>query len=360
VTISFGRGARQRRTFPTLEKAKAFRVQAKAQKQRARVRDHALTLREAAEQYLAGARAGSIAGRGGTHYRPSVIRGYEQVLNLHVLPDLGGRRLADITPIDLQEMVERLRGRGLSASTIRNATTPLRAIYRRAVALGLAADNPTRAITLPSGAVKRAHGGDPASAARMIAALAEGDQPIWATAFYAGLRLGELRALQWRDIDLEKDILHVRRSWDQKEGEIEPKSAAGRREVPILAVLRPHLEVQRDRCDWSDEPIGLVFGATPRRPFSYVGLYRHSQKAWEAAGLPRVTPHQARHSFASFLIAAGADAKTLTTLMGHGSARMSLDVYGHLFDGAVAQTAAQVNAWIATAARGQDASGGRV
>jgi hypothetical protein len=101
VTISHGRGHRQCRTFPTLEKAKAFRVQAKAQKERARVRDHALTLREASEQYLAGARAGSIAGRGGTRYRPSVIRGYEQVLNLHVLPDLGGRRLADISPIDL-------------------------------------------------------------------------------------------------------------------------------------------------------------------------------------------------------------------------------------------------------------------
>ena len=115
------------------------------------------------------------------------------------------------------------------------------------------------------------------------------------------LRLGELRALQWRDVDLEKNILHVRRSWDQKEGEIEPKSEAGRREVPILSVLRPYLEAQRDRCAWSEEAIGLVFGATPHRPFSYVGLYRHSQKAWEVAGLPRVTPHQARHSFASFL-----------------------------------------------------------
>lgn len=53
------------------------------------------TEREAAEQYLAGARAGSIAGRGGTRYRPSVIRGYRQVMNLHVLPDVGGRPLAE-------------------------------------------------------------------------------------------------------------------------------------------------------------------------------------------------------------------------------------------------------------------------
>ena len=119
---------------------------------------------------------------------------------------------------------------------------------------------------------------------------------------------------------------------------------AGLRDVPILALLRPYLEAQRARCEWSNDPAGLVLGKTPRTPFGPLAFADRSTKRWESAGLPRVTPHQARHSFASFLIAAGADVKTLTTLMGHGSARMSLDTYGHLFDGAVAETALRVDA----------------
>jgi integrase len=350
AVVSFGRGEQRRtKTFATLEQAKTFRVQIATHKQRLPLRARSLTLRQAAEDFLAGARSGSIVTRGGARYRPSVIRSYEQVLWRHVLPDLGGRRLADISTIDLQALVERLRGRGLSPSTIRNATTPIRAIYRRAVQLGMAPENPTRSVTLPSGSVRRAHAGDPASAARMIGALEERDQPVFALAFYAGLRLGELRALRWGDVDHVAGVIHVRRSWDPKAGEIPPKSFAGTRDVPILALLTPYLEAERARSSWSSDPTGLVLGSSAHTPFGYGALYRRSAKAWSAAGLTRVTPHQARHSFASFLIAAGADVKTLTALMGHGSARMSIDTYGHLFDGAIAETAGRVNAWLEAA-----------
>ena len=76
----------------------------------------------------------------------------------------------------------------------------------------------------------------------------EEDQCAWAIAFYAGLRLGELRALRWEDIDETIGLIHVQRSWDATEGEIETKSFAGRRDVPIIAALRPFLIAQRARC----------------------------------------------------------------------------------------------------------------
>jgi integrase len=52
---------------------------------------------------------------------------------------------------------------------------------------------------------------------------------LWATAFYAGLRRGELRALRWTDVDLAAGVIRVEQSWDVKEGVIEPKSTTGRR-----------------------------------------------------------------------------------------------------------------------------------
>lgn len=71
-----------------------------------------------------------------------------------------------------------------------------------------------------------------------IAAALEGDQAIWATALYAGLRLGELQALRVEDVDLAAGVVRVERGWDPVEGEIQLKSEAGRRKVPIAAVLR--------------------------------------------------------------------------------------------------------------------------
>lgn len=75
-------------------------------------------------------------------------------------------------------------------------------------------------------------------AATLLAVLPADDRAVWATAFYAGLRRGELHALRVRDIDLDADRIAVECGWDQVEGVIEPKSRAGWRSVPMLGILR--------------------------------------------------------------------------------------------------------------------------
>ncbi len=130
----------------------------------------------------------------------------------------------------------------LAASTIRNTMNPLRAIYRHAVRRELVAVNPTREVDLPAARGRRERIATAAEAARLIAALPDSDRPIWATALYAGLRRGELRALRASDIDLGRVEITVQRSWDQYEGPISPKSKAGVRTVPILGVLRDQLD----------------------------------------------------------------------------------------------------------------------
>ncbi len=105
----------------------------------------------------------------------------------------------------------------------------------------------------------------PSEAAALIAALPARDRAVWATAMYAGLRRGELMALRSAEVDLAAGIIRVERSWDVKEGVIAPKSAVGRRNVPIAAVLRDHLLEHRMPSGRRD---GLVFGRTqrPRSP----------------------------------------------------------------------------------------------
>jgi len=131
-----GRGKLQR-SFKTLAAAKAWRQDALADQRRGMLAGPtSLRVRDAAEQWLTGARAGAVRNRSGHPYKPAAIRGYEQALRDYVLPDLGGAKLSELRRADVQRFVDRLIERGLSASTVRNGLMPLRAICRRALVRG--------------------------------------------------------------------------------------------------------------------------------------------------------------------------------------------------------------------------------
>jgi integrase len=304
------------------------------------------TLREATETWLAGARDGSIGARGGRPFKPSTIRSYEEALNGRVLKRFGAVRLSDLGSGDLQRFVDELRGEGLDPSTIRNAVTPLRVIYRWASTRGLGVGlNPTRGLELPSSDARRDRVAAPAEAAALIAAVPEVDRALWATAFYTGLRRGELMALRWEDLDVSAGLLRVERSWDAKAREVvEVKSRAGRRQVPVPRVLRPILLEHRMRQGRGGE--GLVFGRSVVVPFEPTTIRNRALKAWEDAELEAIGLHEARHTFASMAIAAGVNPKALSTYMGHASITITLDRYGHLMPGNEEEAAALLDAYL--------------
>jgi integrase len=323
---------RIRKTFPSLAAAKGWRADAYGAVRRGTMRaPSALTLREAADAWVAGAREGTIRNNSGSTYKPSAIRGYEAALRLRILPDFGGLRLSDLQRVDLQDLADRLLGAGHDPSTIRNTFMPLRAIFRRAVTRGEVAINPTTGLELPAVRGRRDRIAAPSEAEQLLTALAVEDQALWATAAYAGVRAGELQALRWSDVDLASGIVRIERAWDAKAGVfIEPKSRAGRRSIPIAAVLRDYLIEHKLRSPWNE---GLVFGRAAQSPFTYWTAVTRAKRAWEQAGLPGIGLHECRHTFASLMIAAGVNAKALSTYMGHSSVTITLDRYGHLFPG---------------------------
>jgi integrase len=184
-------------------------------------------------------KSGAIASRGGRPYRASVVRKYEQTLAAYILEDLGAHLLSDLTHVSLRDHAERLRSRPLAPNTVRRAFDPLRAILRRAHARGLIAQNPAVGLELPTGEVKpRDRAAQPMLIADLVAAHDDArDRALWATAYYAGLRLGELRALRWRHVDLAAQRIHVEESMDDKGAIGPPKTKAGIRTLPIT----PHL-----------------------------------------------------------------------------------------------------------------------
>ena len=168
--------------------------------------------------------------------------------------------------------------------------------------------------------------------------------PIWATAFYGGLRRGELRALRAEAIDLETNEINVVAGWDDKEGEQATKGRENRK-VPLIpalrAILRDHLlRTGRRGTDF-------VFGETSTSPFRAPALTLQADKAWKAAGLKRITLHEGRHTFASLAIAAGVNIGTVSAALGHASVKITWDRYHHLMPGTMDEAATLIQAYIA-------------
>jgi integrase len=143
------------------------------------------------------------------------------------------------------------------------------------------------------------------------------------------------------DVEFERGVIRVERSYDPKGGVyVAPKTRAGRRTVPIASVLRGLLIEHRLATGRRE---GLVFGATVGQPFTPSNATRRASTAWRAANEARrvleleplqpISLHECRHTFASLMIAAGVNAKALSSYMGHASVTITYDRYGHLMRG---------------------------
>ena len=339
-----------RKSFPTLSEARAWRADTKTALQRGTMRAPTrTTLEEAAEDWLIAARAGIARTRSGDPYKPSALRSYEEALHTKVLPELGKLRLSAVDRVTIQDLVDRLSAQGLAPSTVRNSVLPLRAVFRRAVARSEVVQNPTLELSLPAVRGRRDRVARPEEARDLIAAVPEGDRAIWASALYAGLRRGELQALSWADVDFDGGLLRVERSWDQREGLIEPKSRAGRRRVPLVKPLRAELAAHRLRQGGGGE--GLVLGRG-EKAFAPGAATRRARETWTRVGLAPIGLHECRHTYAAHMIAAGVNAKALSTYMGHSSITVTLDRYGHLMPGSEAEAAGMLEAYLEAAAPG--------
>lgn len=332
--------------FPTVAQARNWRQDNLVGVRKGTVRAPVeTTVREAAADFLEGARSGRVLNRKGERYRPSVTRDYEGDLRRHVEPALGDLRLSEVRRANVQDLIDMLVAAGLAPSTVRNALDPLRRIFDRAVKRDLIPFSPCQHLEVPRGTGTRDRIASPVEAAALIAALPADDRAVWATMFYAGLRIGEVRGLRARDVDLHGGVLEVEQSWDDIEGaQRGTKSGwAARRTVSLIGELRPllteHLMASGRRDD------DLLFGRTATEAHDRGTIRRRALAAWKAAGLKPITPHECRHTFGSMIAAAGIDAGERQRQMGHGSSAM-MDRYTHGIDGSVTEAGQRLQTWL--------------
>jgi integrase len=310
------------------------------------------------EAWIEAARCGEVLSRKREPYKPSVLRSYDKDVRCHVLDDLGARKLGDVRPEDLQALINRLNGRGLSGSRVRNVLMPLQVLYRhhrREVPL-----DPTDGLDLPAPGGRRERVANGDEAAALIAALPTDLRALWATACYGGLRRGELLALRASDVNFPAaTTIRVERSWDAVEGFVAPKSRKGTRMVPVPGVLRPYLLAHKLASGRDGDD--FLFGRLASAPFTPTAVRRRELKAWAAAnaeraqaGQPPLEPlglHEARHTYVSLMAAAGTPLLEIGDFVSHSSAYM-VDRYRHLLDGQREQAVERLDAYLAGAHAG--------
>jgi integrase len=158
-----------------------------------------------------------------------------------------------------------------------------------------------------------------------------------------GLRRGEVLALKWEDLDLERGALYVRRALEETRSGLafkEPKTNRFRAVVlppVVVEVLREHRRAQvaeRLKAGPSWQDYDLVCPARNGVPWRPSNFKRDFEAFVRKNGFEGLTFHMLRHSHASHLIRAGADIKVVASRLGHATPRLTLDTYGHLLPGA--------------------------
>jgi integrase len=323
-------GKKLRRTFRSEAAAKAWRHDQAIGVARGTIRaGSGETIRQAGERLITGMRAGTVRNRSGRPFKPSAIESYASALEQHVYKAMGARRVSAVERRHVQALADHLSATK-APSTVRNALMPLRVVFRRALREGEVTVNPVAGVELAAGEKKRDRFTSPDETRALLAAVSDRDRAAWALAWYAGLRLGEVRALRWEDVDLAAGELHVRQAWcNRTKQTTAPKTEASLRTVPIVGELRRIL--LEHRMLQGRVGAGLVVQRQGGGVESGDSLAWRAEKAWKAAGLERATMHAARHSYASLMILARVPITALSRFMGHTSITVTVDRYGHLY-----------------------------
>lgn len=262
---------------------------------------------------------------------------YRNLLTHHLLPRLGGYALEQLSSKVVHDFVESLESSGLAESTVRGVYRLLSSAMRYALDEGIIRKNPCRRI-----GIQHKECGEQRVLSRSeqekLRKAADGSKDLPALlGLYTGLRLGEICALKWADIDWKKNTINVRRTVQRIAGKSAgendhktlliigtPKSRRSCRIIPVPEFILSLLRERMQSCGGTEYVFGKASTAADPRT-----IQRRFSRLSKRLGLSGTHFHTLRHTFATRLLELGVDVKTVSALLGHSSARTTLDFYAH-------------------------------
>ena len=272
----------------------------------------------------------------------SSVSAYMLTVKNIILPILGEYELEAVSSKDAELLKQVCENKGLSKKTIQDVIICLKNILKVASILEIAE---TKAISVLWGTgnnetKKQVEAYNKDQVRKLVASLEE--TPSFKNlglliTIYSGMRIGEVCALQWKDIDLEEKVIRVNKSIQRIYTEEDamgkmktellistPKTKSSQREIPIV---QPLFKMMKNFAKICRPDYFVCSGTTtPIEPRTYRSYY---MKKIEEIGLPHLKFHGLRHTFATQLIASKADVKTVSAILGHSDITTTLNTYVH-------------------------------
>lgn len=265
--------------------------------------------------------------------------------NLNHLSSLNSRAINNINFIDIQTIINNLH---LSKKTLTEVKSTATAVFELAINCRAADFNPAKMAKVPKSAPKTDRCGISYTQQHWVIDFPHRAQLPAMIMMFAGLRRGEVTALQWADIDLNEKTISVNKSVEFIRNQPvlkSPKTSAGNRviDIPDILVdfLKDYLKSNYSSSEFvihlSGKPDKMLTAQAWRKLWSsymddlnvkYGGAIKFSpNKCW---AIDKFTPHQLRHTYASLLYEAGVDAMTAQYYLGHADISTTLNIYTHL------------------------------
>ena len=274
------------------------------------------------------------------YIRPSVkVRTYERyhlIIEQHIKNSIGNIELDALSPLVLQKFISELlqngnrkTGKGLSANSVNAVISVIQGSLRTAHLLGLSKEYTADKLKRPKLKEKPVECFTLSEQKQIEQSILNGKKDKMygiLLCLYSGLRIGELIALQWSDIDFVKGILTVSKSChDGQDGLIidEPKTANSRRLIPLPKQLLPILKGIKKK---SNSPFVVSANGSSVSVRSY---QRSFELLLKRLNIPHKGFHSLRHTFATRALECGMDVKTLSEILGHKNPTITLNRYAH-------------------------------
>jgi integrase len=308
---------------------------------------------------------------------PSTFEDYKFQVHAKIIPAIGATTLDRLEPRTVDELLRSLRSEGLANRSVSYTHAVLRRALQFAVDWRYIDANPASARMR---AAKRYNRRELSKIrylnreqARAFLDQVGGNryEALYTIAIMTGMRQGELLALRWSDIALTTSRLTITRSLHRtkrnrkergKEDRFQflpPKTDSSRRtiEIPPVAVnkLIEHRAQQKtlfrmSNLGWTED--ALVFSTPHGRPLDTSNVLHHFHEILTKAQLPKIRFYDLRHTHASLLISEGVHAKKIAERLGHSSIKLTMDTYGHLFEGSDHESAEKMERLFGSLSRG--------